>query len=117
MTGEIMSGDGMRRPPKPLEELALDLLFESYGESRYNRTTEEYQYLSSLVRGLKDAHYRVNNGLKELKEPRWSEVCYFKPGDATPRFAPFPKSVSMETIRNALISSGFREPRRRKKTA
>jgi hypothetical protein len=104
----------MYRSPKPLEELALDLLFESHGESRYDRTAVEYEYLSSLVVNLKDAHYRVNKGLKELKQPRWSAICYFKPGDVSPRYAPFPDSISTETIRNALIFSGFREPKWRK---
>jgi hypothetical protein len=46
------------RSLKPLEELALDLLFESYGEDRYNRSDEEYEYLSTLTENLKDAHFR-----------------------------------------------------------
>jgi hypothetical protein len=79
----------MYRPAKPLEELALDLLFESHGESRYNRTAAEYEYLTSLVMKLKDAHYRVNKRLKEeSKQPRWSAICYFKRGDLTSRYAP-----------------------------
>ena len=108
----------MYRPAKPLEELALDLLFESYGESRYNQTVSEYERLSALAKNLKDAHFRVNRGLEQCKKPdqrRWSAICYFKPGDLTPRYAPFPESISMETIRNALVFSGFREPRRRKR--
>ncbi len=36
----------MYRPPKPLEELALDLVFESFGEDRYNRTAVDYERLS-----------------------------------------------------------------------
>ena len=34
-------------PPirKPLEELAVDLLFETYGEHRYNRSPEAYERL------------------------------------------------------------------------
>ena len=107
----------MYRPAKPLEELALDLLFESYGESRYDQTAAEYERLSALVKNLKDAHFRVNRSLEQYKQsgqPRWGAICYFKAGDLTPRYAAFPESISMETIRNALVFSGFREPRRRK---
>jgi hypothetical protein len=107
----------MYRPAKPLEELALDLLFESHGESRYNQTAAEYERLSALVKNLDDAYFRVNRSLEQCKksdQPRWKKICYFKAGDLTPRYAPFPESISMETIRNALVFSGFREPRRRK---
>jgi hypothetical protein len=115
---EMKQAQPMYRPAKPLEELALDLLFESYGESRYNRTVAEYERLSALVKNLKDAHFRVNRSLEQCKksdQPRWDAICYFKAGDLTPRYAPLPESISMETIRNALVFSGFREPRRRKR--
>jgi hypothetical protein len=107
----------MYRPPRPQEELVLDLVFESYGESRYNRTAAEYERLSALVSNIKDVHYRVNKRLQELKkssQPRWSAICYFKAGDLTPRYEPFPEAISMETVRTALIYSGFRKPKRRK---
>jgi hypothetical protein len=107
----------MYRPAKPLEELALDLLFESHGESRYNQTAAEYERLSALVKNLDDAYFRVNRSLEQCKksdQPPWRGICYFKAGDLTPRYAPFPASISIETIRNALVFSGFREPRRRK---
>jgi hypothetical protein len=51
---------------KPLEELALNLLFESYGEHRYNRSAEEYEYLSTLTENLKDVHFRVNKRLASV---------------------------------------------------
>jgi hypothetical protein len=80
----------MYRPAKPLEELALDLLFESFGESRYNRTTAEYEYLSSMITGLKDAHYRVNKQLNELKESRWTQSVTSKPETSPPVMLHFP---------------------------
>jgi hypothetical protein len=110
----------MYRSAKPLEELALDLLFESYGESRYDRTPAEYAHLSALVTNLKDAEYRVNKLLKEKKESgrlRWMAICYFQPNDVAPRYAPVPDSISIETIRSALIHTGFREPKWRKRAA
>jgi hypothetical protein len=108
------------RSLKPLEELALDLLFESYGEDRYNRSAEEYEYLATLTENIKDVHFRVNKRLAEYKksgQPRWGGICYFQPGDAMPRYKPFPDSISIETIRSALNFSGFRKPKWRKQRA
>jgi hypothetical protein len=110
----------MYRTAKPLQELALDLIFESYGESRYNRTASEYEYLASLLGSLKELHFRVNKRLKEYKasgKPRWNGVCYFKAGDLKPLYASFPEAISGQTIRDALIVSGFREPKWRKRAA
>ena len=110
----------MYRTAKPLEELALDLIFESYGESRYNRTASEYEYLASLLGSLKELHFRVNRRLKEYKaseQPRWNGICYFKVGDLKPLYASFPEAISVQTIRDALIVSGFREPKWRKRAA
>ena len=110
----------MYRSPKPLEELALDLFFESHGESRYNRSVEEYEHLSTLTVNLKDVHFRVNQRLREYKKsgkPRWGGICYFKAGDLKPHYAPFPESISVQTIRNALIFSGFRERKWRKRAS
>ncbi|RXH41899.1 hypothetical protein XH94_04370 [Bradyrhizobium zhanjiangense] len=101
----------------PLEELALDLLFEAFGEHRYNRTPEEYQHLASLIPPLKQASYLVNQGLKKLNEQgEQRSFCRFKPGDLKPRYEPFPKKISIETLRKALINAGFRDAKWRKKT-
>ena len=108
----------MYRPPRPHEELVLDLVFESHGESRYNRTSAEYEHLCSLVTNIKDVHYRVNKLLQDYKKtgkPRFSEIVYFKAGDLKPRREPFPEKISMQTVRTALIFSGFREPKQRRK--
>ena len=104
----------MYRPARPLEELALDLLFESYGEDRYNRSTEDYARPSLMVPSLKEAHFRVNKALRRENrngKQRWSGICRFKAGDASPRYEPFPTSMSIDTVRNAMNYSGFREPK------
>jgi hypothetical protein len=109
----------MYRPARPLEELALDLLFESYGEDRYNRSTEDYARLIALVPSLKEAHFRVNKALQEeinSGKQRWSAICRFKAEDTSPRYEPFPTSISMDTIRNALNYSGFRKPKWQKRS-
>src|ERR1700722_15603797 len=74
----------MYRIPKALEELAISLLFESFGESRFNRSAEEYRHLCSLVTNLKDAHHRVNKSLNELHQSGCLAhhlICDFKAGD------------------------------------
>ena len=108
----------MYRPPRPHEELVLDLVFESYGESRYNRTSAEYEHLATLVTNIKDVHYRVNKRLQEYKksgQPRSAAIVYFKAGDLKPRYEPFPETISMQTVRTALIFAGFRKPKQRRK--
>lgn len=110
----------MFRPARPLEELALDLLFESYGEDRYNRSTEDYARLSAMVPSLKEAHFRVNQALRnEISsgQQRWSKICRFKAGELSPRYEPFPSSISVDTIRNALNYSGFRSAKWKKHRA
>ncbi len=105
----------MYRPARPLEELAIDLLLQSLGEHRYNRSAQEYAHLCSLIPRLKQAHYLVNQRLRDLDVAgiRPCEICYFKPGDLMPHYAPFPTSISIETLRNGLIALGFRIPKRR----
>ena len=107
----------MYRPARPLEELAVSLLLHALGESRYNRSPQQYAYLCSLIPPLKQAHYLVNKRLEELNEadtPPY-EICYFKAGDLKPRYTPFPTSISIETIRNGLVAMGFRDPKQRKR--
>ena len=110
----------MYRTRKPVEELALDLLFDSLGEHRYNRTPEQYRHLCKLIPPLKEAHYLVNQRLKELHEMRAfqsREICDFKVGDRVVLSRPYPKTISIETLRNALTIHGFRDPRWRKRKA
>ena len=108
----------MYRPPKPLEELAVNLLFESHGESRYNRTPAEYRHLALLVTNLKDAYDRVDKGLKERHAAGYFEdaaICDFKAGDRYPHYRPIPTSISVQTIRTGLTALGFRDAKWRKR--
>jgi len=103
-------------PPirKPLEELAVDLLFETYGEHRYNRSPEAYERLCALIPPLKQAHHRVNQRLKELHDSgafRERLICDYRGGDLVPLYRPYPTSISIQTIRNGLKANGFRAPR------
>jgi hypothetical protein len=103
----------MYRPPKPLEELAVNLLFKSHCESRYNRTPAEYQRLALLVTNLKDAYYRVNKGLNERHAAGSFEdaaICDFKAGDRYPHYRPIPTSISVQTISQWPNCSGIQRP-------
>jgi hypothetical protein len=105
---------------KPLEELAVDLLLESYGEHRYNRSPEEYERLCALIPPLKEACYRVNRRLKELHESgklRERLICDFRGDDQRPRYRQYPISISSQTIRKGLVALGFRNPKWRKREA
>ena len=105
---------------KPLEELAVDLLLESYGEHRYNRSPEEYERLCALIPSLKEAYYRVNRRIRELHESgklRERLICDFRGGDQRPRYRKYPTSISIQTIRKGLAALGFRNPKWRKREA
>jgi hypothetical protein len=106
----------MSRPRRSLEELAVDLLFAALGEHRYNRSAQEYATLCSLIPPLKRADYLVNQQLQKLNELGMQyEICYFRPGDLAPVYRPFPTSISLQTLRNGLIATGFRVPRQRRR--
>jgi hypothetical protein len=105
---------------KPLEELAVDLLLETFGEHRFNRSAEAYRRLCALVPPLKEAHYRTNRRLKQLHDAgklKDRALCYYKPGDLKPRYESYPTSISVETLRKGLAAAGLRVPRwRRRRT-
>ena len=108
----------MYRSPKPLEELAVNLLFELYGESRYNRSPAEYQHLASLVANLKDAQHRVNKRLAERHAAGdfdGTAICDFKGGDRYHHYRAIPKTISLQTIRKGLTALGFRDAKWRKR--
>ena len=98
------------------ENLALDLILGRLGESRYNRSQEAYAALADMLPPLKVLHGWVNDKLKEFADAGFKpyQICYFKAGDRYPWYDDFPTSLSLETIRNALVKTGFREKQTRK---
>ncbi|UPJ74512.1 hypothetical protein [Bradyrhizobium sp. 187] len=104
----------MHRNRMSLQELAVDLLFDTLGEDRYNRSPQEYERLASLIPHIKEAHHRVNERLEQLQktgQQPYSAICYFKAGDVAPRYVPFPTKISAETLRKGLIAIGLRTPK------
>ena len=104
----------MYRTKKPLEDLALDLLFEALGEKRYNRSPEDYKRLCALIPPLKKAHFLVNQQLRKHHDEgtfKDTAICDFKAGDRFATYRAYPETISIETIRIALIAMGFRNPK------
>lgn len=102
--------------PTSAENIALDLIFHSMGEVRYNRTQDEYTAIIAKLPPIKVLHAHINKRLEEIAAGGTSPhlICHFKAGDGYIRYEDFPKSVSIETVRSALVKIGMREPRRRK---
>ncbi|SRR6266540_4070125 len=101
-----------------VENIVLRLAFESVGEEQYNRTTAEYMDIAARLPPVKVLHGYVNDRLAEIWKsghPPY-EICRFLPGDISIRYEPFPKEVSIETVRSALNLSGMRHPGRRRKS-
>ncbi len=100
------------------ENLAIDLILERLGESRINRTREEYAAIIAQIQRypLKVLHGWVNDKLKEYQANDYApfEICYFKVGDRHHWYEEFPKSLSIETVRSALVEWGvpLRRPRK-----
>ena len=96
-----------------VDNIAVSLVFAYMNEERYNRTYDDYMRIASALPPLKVLHYELNQLLTRRLEhygPPY-EICRFRAGDERYSFESFPTSISIETIRTALIKSGMREPR------
>jgi hypothetical protein len=109
----------MNRFPTPKENIVLDLLFEWLHESRFNRTMQEYIAIAARVPKTAAVHAYVNQRLREMAAGGHFpyEICYFKVKDRYHWYAPFPTSLSIETVRTALKKFGLAELRRLAKAA
>ena len=107
----------MGKLPTPIENIVLDVAFDLIGESRINRTHDEYVQIAARLPPLKVLHSQINDRLREIgaKGDAPYEICRFKAGDQYYKYEPFPVSVSLETVRNALTVAGMRKKRRRSK--
>ena len=101
-----------------IQNLALSLVFKAMGESRYNRTNDEYMAVSARLPPLKQLLPQVNGLLKEMHEVSardgvpMPQICRFKKGDQRIVYEPYPREISYETLRAALTVSGMRLSRR-----
>lgn len=95
------------------ENIAVNLIYAWLGEVRYNRTYDDYLSIAERFPKLAACHAYVNQRLQQMAEAGSVpyEICYFRAGDQSIWFEHFPTSLSMETVRTALLKMG-RPPRR-----
>ena len=109
----------MSKYPTSKENIALNLISERLGESFINRTPEEYAAIKAKLPPIKVLHGWVNDALKKYAAAGVApyDISYFKAGDQHIWYEPFPKSLSIEIVRSALVKAGFRkkQTRRRRK--
>lgn len=105
--------------PTPVQDIIISFIYEWLGESRVNRTMDEYREILSRFPTVEAAHVYVNQRLKEIEKSgaKMWPTYYGRPGRGY--IKPYPTSVSMETVRTAYIVHGVRElcPRKRPKVA
>jgi hypothetical protein len=109
----------MAKDLTPAHNLALSLLFDALGMNRANRTHEEYQRIKAALPPLKQLHYRINERLQTLTEAGFfanAQICRFKAGHKIIQYEPYPTSISIETVRQALTWAGWREPRGKRRS-
>lgn len=92
------------------QSIALDVIFALLGESRFNRTMDEYASIATQAPKLAVMHAEINALLRDMAKTGYAphEICNFKKGDLYPRYEKFPASLSMETVRKAWVNSGMR---------
>jgi hypothetical protein len=93
------------------ENIVIDIAFGWLGESRINRTREDYMTIASRVPNLMALHAIVNDTLGKMAKAGDApfEICYFKGGDRGHWYEKFPRSLSLETVRKAWLKSGMKE--------
>jgi hypothetical protein len=103
--------------PTQIQRLAVSLVFAAMGEGQINRTNEEYMAIAAKLPPLKRLLGMVNRLLelnqkcfKECGRPM-PEICRFKAGDKLINFESYPREISYETLRAALVRSGMRDPK------
>ena len=87
------------------ENIVVDLIYDWLGESRINRTYEDYMEIASRFPKVEACHAYVNQRLREMADAGNApfEICYFKAGDRYIWYKDFPTSLSRETVRCALL--------------
>jgi hypothetical protein len=97
------------------ENIVVNLIYAWLGESRLSRTYDEYMKIASRFPKVAACHAYVNERLREMAEAGFApyQICYFKTGDRYLWYEDFPTSLSMETVRTALLKMGARPNRGR----
>jgi len=100
-----------------VQAFAMEMLFRVRNENPVNRTWEEYQQICAKIpSNLKVVTGMINDELRtysQTDEFKSRKFCRFRAGDEIIRYETYPNSISIETVRQALIAYGWREPRKR----
>jgi hypothetical protein len=98
------------------QSLINSLLYRASGVKCSGRG-EEFATIAKLIaKGLKRVHGLINDELARCwrsGELESAQRCRFKADHRIIRYEAYPKSLSIETVRQALINYGWRMPRRR----
>jgi hypothetical protein len=106
------------------QNITLSLVFAVMEEHRNNRTYDEYMAIAAGLPPLKELTFQVNRLLQQLHKCNdecggfiLPEICRFTAGDERIIYERYPTKISYETIRQALVASGMRQPRWSKATS
>ncbi|HEY1746470.1 MAG TPA: hypothetical protein VGG11_06885 [Xanthobacteraceae bacterium] len=106
----------------PFEDIVLNLVFSVMNERRIERTIDEYMLIAARLRPLKVLWHLVNELLKSMHAKAIEAgvplplICRFQAGDERIVYEDYPRTVSYETVRTALVVSGMRLPGKRAKS-
>ncbi len=102
---------GERWTMRTKQNLVIDLLF---GRERFNKSSAEYQDQIEQMRLrpfkviVEDVNDRLNDIWGSGRRLPFAKSCDFKAGDRAIFYREFPRKISKETIRSALIEYGYR---------
>ena len=94
------------------EELALCLISEWLGETFHNRTMADYRAIALKMPKLDALHEHVSDRWQELWKNGFFErrlIYTVHQSDGHSYYSKYPRSISKETVRTALVKSGWRE--------
>jgi hypothetical protein len=103
-----------RPPPTVIQDIALNLVFTVMGERRINRTQQEYAAIAAKLPPLKKLVFEINELLASIHKQAalngvpLPQICRFQAGDKRWEFENYPRQISIETLRLALVHSGMR---------
>ena len=98
------------------QTLVMNLLYRALGRNPHSGWVAWEIIAGRIPKALKVAHALVNDELARLwrrGELDNAKRCRFKAGHRTIRYESYPTSLSIETVRLALINHGLRLPHRR----
>jgi hypothetical protein len=107
-----LDDNNMIAQPTAIQRFAMKVMYQALGIDPINRTMEEYEQIQSLIpTNLKVVHGIINDYLKDNAVTNFScpQFCRFRAGDEFIRIEDYPRRISREVVREALIAHGWRK--------